>query len=64
MSIIRKKDSIAVTSKVNASNFSFSIIGNSNPVSLLEKSTFFSKYCLNLLAKSLLDPTYFLSEYL
>lgn len=52
---------MTVTCKVNAFNASFSIIGKRIPVSLLLNNIFFSKYCLNLLAKSLLDPTYFLS---
>jgi hypothetical protein len=47
---------------VNASNPSFSIKGSNKPVFLLLNKASFSKYCLNLLAKSLLDPTYLLSE--
>ena len=47
---------------MNASNPSFSIKGSNKPVFLLLNKASFSKYCLNLLAKSLLDPTYLLSE--
>ncbi len=38
----------------------FSIKGNNNIVVLLLNKTFFSKDCLNLLDKSLLEPIYLL----
>ena len=56
---LRYEEGTTVTCIVNAFNSSFSIKGKRIPVSLLLNNISFSKYCLNLLAKSLLDPTYF-----